>query len=137
MAVCSDCLHYDCCERSAETFIESFVAKTGVENVCRTFKDKSRFVEVPCKVGDTVYGKFDPYGKQINECKVIKSRACQFKDGTLHYFLDVEFYIIDPFYRDGRQMLCHYQAVLGEDFGSWDRVYLTRDEAEAALAKMG
>lgn len=90
-------------------------------------------VVLPCKIGDTVYGNY--YGK-TQECKVIKSKVCQFKDGSLHYFLDVEFYIIDPYYCDGRLMRCHHQAVFGESFGGWDRAYLTREEAEAALAKM-
>ena len=93
-------------------------------------------VELPCSVGDTVYGWFGHYGKKIHECKVIKSKVCQFRDRTLHYFLDVEFEIIDPFYRDGRLMRCMQQAVFGEDFGRWDRVYRTFEEAAVALAKM-
>ena len=46
-------------------------------------------VILPCSVGDTVYGQFGHYGKKIHECKVIKSKVCQFRDRTLHYFLDV------------------------------------------------
>ena len=92
-------------------------------------------VVLPCKVGDTVYGRIENYGKQIHECKVVKVKVCQFKEGSLQYFLDVEFNIIDPFFNDGRQMLCGSQVVFGDDFGNWDRVYLTREEAEAALAE--
>ena len=73
----------------------------------------------PIQVGDTVYGQFNYYGKEIHECKVIKSKLCQFKDGTVRCFLDVEFDIIDPFYRDGRLMRCGCQAVYGNDFGDW------------------
>lgn len=87
---------------------------------------------LPCKVGDTVYGQFHWHGKEIYECKVTRIKACQFKDGSLHYFLDVEFDIIDHYYNDGRMMRCQNQAVFGEDYGSWNRVYLTKKEAELA-----
>ena len=90
-------------------------------------------VVLPCKVGDTVYGQFENYGKKIHECKVSKSKVCQFRDGSLHYFLDVEFDIVDPYYKDGRLMHCGQQAVFGEDFGSWYRVYRTREEVERVL----
>lgn len=93
-------------------------------------------VILPCSVGDTVYGMFGHYGKKIHECKVVKCKVCQFRDRTLHYFLDVEFAIIDPYYRDGRLMRCMQQAVFGEDFGSWDRVYRTFEEAAVAFAKI-
>lgn len=52
MATCKDCLHYEICE-----FLET---ETGIPNDindidCQFFTDKSRFVELPCKIGDTVW----------------------------------------------------------------------------------
>ena len=52
MRTCTDCLHYEVCE-----FLENV---TGIPNDmtvtdCAFFKDKSRFVELPCKVRDTVW----------------------------------------------------------------------------------
>lgn len=98
-------------------------------------EEAGRLIELPCKIGDTVYGRFQCYdGKEIRECKVIGIRACQFKaDSECCYFVDVEFNIIDPFYRDRRLMICRHQAVIGNVYGSWERVFLTREEAEAAL----
>ena len=98
-------------------------------------EETGKLIELPCKIGDTVYGRFQCYdGKEIRECKVIGIRACQFKaDSECYYFVDVEFNIIDPFYRDGRLMICRHQAVIGNDYGSWERVFFTREEAEAAL----
>lgn len=90
---------------------------------------------LPVQVGDTVYGRFSTYGKEVHQCKVVKVKACQFKDRTVRYFLDLEFEIIDPFYRDGRLMRCGMQAIYGEDWGDWYRVYLTREEAEAQPPK--
>lgn len=90
---------------------------------------------LPVQVGDTVYGRFRSYGKEVQQCNVVKVKACQFKDRTIRYFLDLEFDIIDPFFHDGRLMRCGMQAVYGEDFGDWYRVYLTREEAEATPPK--
>lgn len=98
-------------------------------------EEQGRLITLPCKIGDTVYGSFQCYdSKEIRDCKVIRIRACQFKaDSECYYFVDVEFNIIDPFYKDGRLMPCRHQAVIGNDYGSWERVFFTREEAEAAL----
>ena len=90
---------------------------------------------LPVQVGDTVYGRFRSYGKEVHQCEVVKVKACQFKDRTVRYFLDLEFYIIDPFFHDGRLMRCGMQAVYGADFGDWYRAYLTKEEAEAQPPK--
>ena len=101
----------------------------------KNIESQGRLVELPCVVGDTVYGRFQCYdGKEIRECKFIGIRACQFKaDSECYYFVDVEFNIIDPFYRDRRLITCKHQAVIGNDYGSWERVFFTKEEAEKAL----
>ena len=100
-------------------------------------EEQGRLIKLPCKIGDTVYGHFQCYdGKEIRECKVIGIRACHFKaDFKCYYFVDVEFNIIDPFYRDGRLMTCRHQAVIGNDYGSWERVFFTREEALKGIEK--
>lgn len=90
---------------------------------------------LPVQVGDTVYGRFSHRGENIHECRVIRVKLCQNKNKTIDFLLDVEFDIIDPYYCDGRLMTCWNQVVFGSDFGSWDRVYRTREEAEAAPTK--
>lgn len=50
MASCKDCLHVDVC-KSKDIF--------GDMPVCPHFKDRNRFVELPCKVGDMVYFVID------------------------------------------------------------------------------
>lgn len=47
MPKCENCYHYEAC-RDFTNF------NFTVEN-CNTFKDKSLIVELPCKIGDTVY----------------------------------------------------------------------------------
>lgn len=46
---CKDCIHYDVCDDCGLRFI------VDVEDKCKEAKDKSRFVELPCKVGDKLY----------------------------------------------------------------------------------
>ena len=50
MNVCKDCIHYEICDKWVSP-CESFPETEG----CKCFKDKSYFVELPCKVGDKVY----------------------------------------------------------------------------------
>ena len=50
MATCKDCVHYKLCG--------VFGYVSPVES-CGFYTDRSRFVELPCKVGDTVY-IYDP-----------------------------------------------------------------------------
>ena len=52
MKTCNDCIHCEACiSQVPRTFWDSETFYEG----CKYFKDKSRFVELPCKVGDTVY----------------------------------------------------------------------------------
>lgn len=48
MASCKDCLHVDVC-KSRNIF--------GDMPACEHFKDRNQFLELPCKIGDTVYVK--------------------------------------------------------------------------------
>lgn len=53
---CKDCIHYAACMQYI-TFAGSKFAQNFDQSdiLCDTFEDKSRFIETPCKVGDTVY----------------------------------------------------------------------------------
>ena len=54
MPKCENCYHQEACEYF-------FDFKFTVEN-CNTYKDKSLVVELPCKVGDTLYVIIDESG---------------------------------------------------------------------------
>lgn len=47
---CEDCLYYKFCSNQYGD-INYF----DVENYCGVFEDKSKYIKLPCKVGDTVY----------------------------------------------------------------------------------
>ena len=77
---------------------------------CNDFKDRSRFVELPCKHGDTLF--------RINNGKIEKGVATAFFYGREFHIVDCRFPKIStgiPFHRFGKT------------------VFLTREEAEQAL----
>lgn len=57
MASCKDCIHFEVCDSgsSIDEFMEHGTYTDDVENECECFKDRARFVELPCKVGEEIY----------------------------------------------------------------------------------
>jgi hypothetical protein len=54
MSKCENCIHYGVCldiEKNIKAIFSISIKHTG----CEYFKDKSLFVELPCKVGDSLY----------------------------------------------------------------------------------
>ena len=64
---CKDCVHFESCKNLYETHGEGL---SGDSYVCDFFKDRSRFVELPCKVGDTIY--------RLKDGKVTKEQVVEF-----------------------------------------------------------
>lgn len=54
---CKDCVHYDVCKtRDGQTeFYGLDVDCNNVEELCEHFKPKSRYVELPCEVGQKIW----------------------------------------------------------------------------------
>lgn len=73
---CKDCIHYGLCETkgNAEIFVR------GIENICGYFKDKSKYIEVPCKVGDTVYWIGRKGGKPFISEEIVQSIYCDVRE---------------------------------------------------------
>ncbi len=46
---CKECIHYEACEWFGHIYVEEMA------DDCLRFKPKSRFIELPCEVGQTVY----------------------------------------------------------------------------------
>ncbi len=51
---CKDCIHYEPCD-----FPITELTKMTVRECPHGFKDKSRYIELPCAVGDVVYIYYD------------------------------------------------------------------------------
>ena len=106
---CKDCIHFnDCLTEQQTRYYGKVCACSNVEKLCKYFKDKSRFIELPCKVGDTVY--------HIKDNEVVKRVILDFTyDGNLYVRLR-------PF--------TSYEYIIGKD------VFLTKEEAEAKLREL-
>lgn len=110
MASCNDCIHNEICQQIAGPF-----NIIDADMSCTDFKHSARFVELPCKVGDTVY-----VIKSIaEEEKIIQDHVETL--GIGYYADGINIYQWDGVKTDG----------YFEDFGK--TVFLTREEAERAL----
>ena len=98
MASCKDCLHDEACGIYAGD-----LNKDGAEK-CKCFKNRNRFVELPCKIGDTVF--------VVNGFKEIDE-------------LEVDYYVV------GKNVISVGMVDDGEY--EVETVFLTREEAERAL----
>ena len=111
MATCKDCVHADMCKYKdlPAPLSDSYIRESEcIEKRCGDFKDRSRFVELPCNVGDFVY--------------FIKARRVM-ADIVSKFTID----------RCGVML----QRVNGYNLGYTDqlgkKIFLTREEAEQAL----
>lgn len=112
--ICKDCMKSDVCKHKANLDKDPIIGM-AVER-CEYFKDKSKFIELPCKVGDTVYliptYNYKPYcGIQEDKVQMIgiTSRGIHIKARNHHEF--------------------NKMYMLGKT------VFLTKEEAEKALAE--
>ena len=119
MASCKDCVHVEvCCEKNLHVavgmnIIPRFKYKR-IEQECKNFKDRSRFVELPCKLGDTL---FVPTRNLVSEYKVVSFHVC---GEGIWYRTNVIKGILTRLISDNV-----------ENIGK--TVFLTREEAEQAL----
>ena len=76
MSSCKDCLHDEACSVFAGDLGED-----GAEK-CICFKDRNRFVELPCKVGDTMYILTNDSPTGIEESQVKKIELIKMQSKT-------------------------------------------------------
>ena len=55
---CEDCIHFEVC-----CYVDRGLP------ICDSFKDKSKFIELPCSVGDTVFITREEAEKKLEEIK--------------------------------------------------------------------
>ncbi len=107
---CKDCVHYEVCKDDVELHHDFYdcLEVDGVENHCEYFKPKSRFVELPCEVGQTVYSLIGGFAVEMKLKRVILVLKPN-DEHPLDYIKEIE------------------------DFGK--TVFLTKEETEKALAE--
>lgn len=118
MKSCKDCVHYDVC-----IYVEMDAER--VEELCDKFKDKSKFIDIPFNIGDTVYvipsiDGIKPIRKSIIECEI--SNIIFNQDGkTVGYSCEERY-----------SGYFYYSCIfLFNSIGK--TVFFTREEAEEAL----
>lgn len=97
---CKNCVHYDVCLLGA--------CIKGITGTCLNFKDKSSFIELPCKVGDIIY--------QIDGVRIYAS--------TIHEIT----------YTSSKVIFVTENIVFDEQAIN-NSIFLTREEAEKALER--
>lgn len=111
---CKDCIHYEVCLEEAKSKNESLndFDSEGIEVFCRFSKPKSRYIELPCAVGDTVWALF---AHIILELNVVRIAIEPIKE------IGISFYCSGGYVFDLRH--------IGKD------IFLTKEEAEKALER--
>ena len=118
---CTDCVHYELClhqekfliEHNRKDLIRRYGFGLSEPEICCNFRDRSRFVEFPYKLGDSIY---EPKRHQITEYQIAR---IVFYDFGLRMELRL------------MKGLLFRVEIKQEDIGKV--VYLTLEEAEQAL----
>lgn len=118
---CDNCVHYWLCHHNtyeqAKYFGKDKEIYITIKNnsACLFFKDKSRYIELPCKVGDTVYSIVEG----IN--RIFIGEVYEYVVGREHFVFRST--------RKGYLTLAFTELDIGKT------VFLTKDEAEKALTE--
>ena len=115
MMLCKDCVHYEVCKDYVESALDGLQYNDSQMNGddCEFFKDRSRFVELPCKVGDLIYIIKKARGLSVRGAKVNSITITE--SGKI-------------------QVSCYRSSFIG----LWsDDAFATKEEAEQALKERG
>ena len=125
---CTDCFNYEACRRYEKLFHKYITGLICADRDCEDFKDRSEWVHLPCKIGATLYTNISRQGWYLRakdrpyECKVVfigLNDSSKMGRG----FLNAEI-------KNGCMLQFNFS-----DIGK--TVFLTREEAENALAERG
>lgn len=111
---CKDCVHCDVCKYKFFHLSENHYTldSKNVEYICKCFKDKAKYIELPCKVGDTVYWICHKGGKPYISEEIVQSIHCDVRK-------TLEFTLLNP-----------NNKILKSN------VFLTKSEAEQKLKEL-
>lgn len=129
MNQCKDCIHYEVCDRYTAPN-ETYPEVGG----CRCFKPKSRFIKLPCAVGDTLFVLWSLTKSHKKSVYPVKAYALRYDDKKNNMRVCVEgTFNIEAY---GGSYNHYYRGTF-----TWENVgktvFLTKEEAEKALAERG
>ena len=129
MASCNDCIHYNLCRSISRIQLgwrgNSVHYVENVEEICKDFKARARFVELPCKVGDSVFTIDNK--ENIQECTVINVN-CK-TQLTLDKKLWIDFIIVTEPVDDSLP----FPMIFTYSIAKNQILFLTKEAAEQAL----
>ena len=130
MKTCRDCIHYEVCQDGSYR-----------QSTCDSFKDKSRFIELPCSIGDTVYKIY--YNKSAcNECPNKYSLfydedcMCAKRKTMLPSVYDNKNIICDKHYLNITEYKPSLEWIVWQLDKFGKTVFLTREEAEKKMEEL-
>lgn len=111
---CKDnCLHWEVCKLTPPEYATAkYYTFCNCAEKCECFKDKSKYIELPCKVGDMVYWIGRKGGKPFISEEIVQSIYCDVRE-------TIGFTMLNP---DGKILKSN--------------VFLTKSEAEQKLKEM-
>ena len=125
MATCAECVHVEVCsEKNLHVAVGMNITPRfkykRIEQECEHFKNCARFVELPCKVGDTVYfnNVHLRYGKVIA------------------IYIDASGGMFDLDIATNIETVAGYEHFINKDYTFEDigkRLFLTKESAKQAL----
>lgn len=113
---CKDCISYEACKFYNKNLPEEY---DPIEWQCDNFKDKSRYIELPCKIGDKVYYLSIERAVPLTY-KIVEGEVLNYNINRYGIF-DVKI----------RQLNSDYIFRT-----SIDKIFLSKDEAEVKLKEL-
>ena len=119
---CKDCVHYEMCKEWCSG-IDEYIDPKGKENQepCEHYKDKTRFVELPCTVGDRLYYANKTL-TEVCEATIIKIEINYFTSPQIWFTIDYISSIVGKCRHRGKADLMLNKTL-----------FFTYEEAEKAL----
>lgn len=117
---CRDCIHYDVCGMCGNE--DDIKAMT----FCRYFKDKSRIIELPCKIGDTLYYVYRDW---VNNTYYV-TEATIWEISTTDNYWNSQLIYFKITYTDCYGDTDRANAIYGS------RIFLTEEEAESKIKEL-
>lgn len=116
---CKDCIHYEICEGWYTDIC--FGSILEINKICEQFADRSKFIELPCKLGDRLYainGKGEIKSWEIICIRAIKS-SIQWNSEHIEYTVGCE----------------KSNGIMWTHLDKTKNVYFSLEQAEQALRK--
>ena len=128
---CKECINFEWCKSQNSEKISYYDGLSCMENKCHGFKNKSQYIKLPCKVGDTVYVDTMALSIYLMDIMDIK------EENLPAYFVGevVSFRITEK----KKLVQIRIQEKWLDDFyfvSFGKTVFLTREEAEKALQEV-